>query len=276
MPSSFPMRPAASMPPVVAFAACLPLLLCLACQPAAESTASEEGAAGDTGPGDAAPQGEVDAGSGDAEADLGSQDQDSSAGANGEDAAASGDSDAAGPGAEEVDPEPLPTLRIQLQWDQQNTDLDLHLVRNLNELSDEEEFDRLFGDLSEDCYYANCTPSEASALGRSELDWGVVGDDSDNPALSEDDGSQGGPETILMTGPADGSYSVMVHYNDSTSILEVAPEVELWWGDRLEKWVVGGEALRPEDVWKALQIQVSGGAPTVHEINRVVGQVPAS
>ena len=111
-----------------------------------------------------------------------------------------------------------PALNVRLVWGTQNTDLDLHLVRNDGELNS-----------SDDCYYGNCGP--VNELGTSGLDWGVTGVAADNPLLDVDDTEEGGPENIFLHRAADGFYDVYVHYFEGFA--ETYPEIEVWYGTRL-------------------------------------------
>ena len=77
-------------------------------------------------------------------------------------------------------------------------DLDLHLVKPGYGVADVT--------TEADCYYGNCVDS-----GFGGLDWGVVGDGSDDPALELDDIPGVGPEAISLGSPAGGTYTVFVH-----------------------------------------------------------------
>lgn len=102
---------------------------------------------------------------------------------------------------------PPENFRVELYWSEQD-DFDLHLME-ANDGSGNQ------GDpwTSGDCHFGNC-----QGLG---LDWGVGGNDYDNPYLDLDDIPGTGPENINITDPAlapyDGWYRVMVHdYTGST------------------------------------------------------------
>lgn len=84
-------------------------------------------------------------------------------------------------------------LRATLTWDQDESDMDLHLV-NLGQGG-------LFTEQPFDCYGANATP-----------DWWIPSDFSDDPALDIDDTTGFGPEHINYPHPAPGNYEVWVHF----------------------------------------------------------------
>jgi len=86
-------------------------------------------------------------------------------------------------------------IHIELDWDKDSCDVDLHLVRPGGTLFDCES----------DCYYANMNP-----------DWGVQGSYLDDPFLDYDDVDGYGPENTNLSEPIPGTYLVTMHYyNDS-------------------------------------------------------------
>ncbi len=91
--------------------------------------------------------------------------------------------------------ESLPTqnLWVEMFWDQVD-DMDLHLIAPGGS----------YNDWDTDCYYSNCV--------NGGLDWGVLGDSSDDPSLDLDDIDGLGPENINIYSPqANGTYKVVVH-----------------------------------------------------------------
>jgi hypothetical protein len=86
-------------------------------------------------------------------------------------------------------------LRVEMFWDTDGTDMDLHLLNPTGTR----------WVTPDDCYYANCNASS----GRN-LEWGAPGSD-DNPRLDLDDTNGFGPENINITRPQPGTYRVAVH-----------------------------------------------------------------
>lgn len=86
-------------------------------------------------------------------------------------------------------------IHVELEWDVDNSDVDLHLIRPGGTLFDCES----------DCYYANSNPN-----------WGDQNDTMDDPFLDYDDVDGYGPENTNLSEPIPGTYKVAMHYyNDS-------------------------------------------------------------
>lgn len=86
-------------------------------------------------------------------------------------------------------------LHLQLDWDSDNCDVDLHLLNPQG----------TFFQAPNDCYYANMSPN-----------WGTANDFTDDPFLDVDNVWGYGPENINLQEPVPGTYKVIVHfYSDS-------------------------------------------------------------
>ena len=85
-------------------------------------------------------------------------------------------------------------LRVELTWDTNITDVDLHLV-------DEQIGGADFFTSPGDCYFQDKNP-----------DWGLPGDTSDDPVYPIDQDEGYGPESIGILAPAAGTYHVWTHY----------------------------------------------------------------
>jgi hypothetical protein len=85
---------------------------------------------------------------------------------------------------------PWEDLSVELTWDLDGVDLDLHLLApSADYYSDG------------DCFFGNPAP-----------DWGTPGDATDDPRLDRDADADAGPERIVMDRPGDGTYGIRVHY----------------------------------------------------------------
>ena len=84
-------------------------------------------------------------------------------------------------------------LLLELTWDRDYTDVDLHLVN--------EQPAAAFYEAPWDCYFQNTNP-----------DWGVPGVSADDPLLPADIDDGFGPEIIGLRQPAPGNYRVWSHY----------------------------------------------------------------
>jgi hypothetical protein len=92
----------------------------------------------------------------------------------------------------ELEAVPSQSLWVELFWTHDNDDLDLHLVRDGGRK-----------ETQDDCYYSNCV--------RGGPDWGVRGEQADNPRLDLDDRPNVGPENINIDAPGDPGFTVYVH-----------------------------------------------------------------
>jgi uncharacterized protein YfaP (DUF2135 family) len=86
-------------------------------------------------------------------------------------------------------------LRLTLSWDEPGKDLELHLLRA----------PRALNSSTDDCTWFTC-------MAPTGLDWGVVGDGTDNPRKDIDNTGSFGPENIFLDRAAAGTYYVMVEH----------------------------------------------------------------
>lgn len=86
-------------------------------------------------------------------------------------------------------------LHINLTWDTNATDVDMHLLRPGGTM----------WDCQSDCYFGDPQP-----------DWGTKGDILDDPFLDLDDVDGFGPENINISEPKPGIYKFIIHYYDDT------------------------------------------------------------
>lgn len=109
-------------------------------------------------------------------------------------------------------------LWIELFWDVEGEDMDLHLLAPAGTLES-----------YYDCYYANCTNFFGFGL-----DWGVPNFTDDDPILDLDDINFTGPENINIEEPEDGVYTVVVHdYNWSNNYGSSFATINIYIGGQL-------------------------------------------
>jgi len=103
---------------------------------------------------------------------------------------------------------PTSGIWIELTWNTNNTDLDIHLIRPGG----------VFEDLTDDCYYDNPNP-----------DWGQPDVAEDNPSLDTDVQGGYGPENIVLEQPdEEGTYECKVHYYSSHGYGPSVATVRIW------------------------------------------------
>lgn len=105
------------------------------------------------------------------------------------------DAESTSPALLTLDVVPRAPLHLQLTWDAQDVDVDLHLMRGNNRAS-------MF--TGEDCHYATCAPNAGSPI-----DW-ATGDGAE-PQLQADDRTGTGLEVLTWSAPAVGSYTLSAH-----------------------------------------------------------------
>jgi len=128
-------------------------------------------------------------------------------------------------------------LYVVLEWDTDNSDLDLHLASGDATLF-EEPLDVNF-----------CNPS---------ADWGEPGEAVDDPALLVDDLIGFGPEVITIEAPAEGAYRVRVHFFAAAPETPAGATVYVYLDGELVH--AASAELSKNDVWDVGEIRFPEGA----------------
>lgn len=121
-------------------------------------------------------------------------------------------------------------IRVAVSWDAVGYDWELHLVKEGGKINDN----------ASDCTWTSCVSTSP--------DWGVAGDDGDNPHKDVDDMDDYGPENIWLASPEEGTYTVMVEHLGSGSPDSDGRVIFNVSGRML---VVEIENLAPQHVWTA-------------------------
>ena len=130
-----------------------------------------------------------------------------------------------------------PELRVTLGWDDLGRDWELHLIRPGGRINTES-----------DCTWTTCI--------NESLDWGVVGDSSDNPNKDIDDLDGYGPENIYLPSMEEGRYHVYVdHWGNGDPASQGELFIQL--GNQTFRQKLGG--LAPRHVWLAATIDWPAG-----------------
>ncbi len=146
-------------------------------------------------------------------------------------------------------PSDVGLIHLELVWDKDNTDMDLHFVSPGGKFCD------LMG--GSDCYYCNKHP-----------DWGLSGEYADDPFLDRDDTDGFGPENMnLNTSPYSGEYTVMVHYYNDKGMGPANATVKLYFYDQLQKVIT--RTLTHKQLWKVMTISLP--EQSVEVVDQIVG-----
>jgi hypothetical protein len=133
-----------------------------------------------------------------------------------------------------------PELRVTLGWDELGRDWELHLIRPGGRIN-----------ADGDCTWTTC-------IGESP-DWGILGDDSDNPTKDIDDLNGYGPENIYLPIMEDGRYHIMVeHWGNGDP--RAQGEVFIQLGNQTLQHKIDG--LAPRHVWLVATVDWPSGAVT--------------
>ncbi|UCB43242.1 MAG: DUF11 domain-containing protein [Dehalococcoidales bacterium] len=130
-------------------------------------------------------------------------------------------------------------IRIELTWDKNDTDMDIHLIRPGGEM----------WNIPDDCYWNNGNP-----------DWGAAGVSEDNPSLDQDDVDGFGPENLTLEQPEVGIYQVKVDYFDDYDNGPSVATVIIWIND--EKVAEYSQEMSDGDTWDCAQIDWPSGVVT--------------
>jgi len=144
---------------------------------------------------------------------------------------------------------PQEALHIQLTWDSNANDLDLHVVKDGGAYCE-----------PTSCYYSNC---KSNASGYPEWD-GAAGRSAGDPVLDIDDLDGYGPENVNIDAPVDASYKIMVHNYQLDELT----------GATLKIYVNGAllyedyrEMQATDDQWEVAEVAWANGAATVFPVN---------
>ena len=167
-------------------------------------------------------------------------------------------SGANGPGTAEVQltgevipPPPEETaITVEMSWSSNNSDVDLHMVRNAGGNPNSRLFESTY-----DCYFSNRSP-----------EWGVPSDPTDNPFLDVDDVDGRGPEKINIERSGDGTYDVFVHFWSDASVAPTTATALIYLSGTL-----AGTFTKPDfecnDVWHVGTITWMNGTGTFNPVN---------
>lgn len=156
-------------------------------------------------------------------------------------------------------------LRVEMFWDTDSTDMDLHLMN-----PDGSEWTS-----SHDCYYGNCN---TFGSGAPILDW-YGPDDIDDPRLDIDDTNGFGPENINITRPEPGTYRVGVHNFRGLGPNGVTVRIYCGGSTTTPRRTFGPVNLRGggvsssrNDFWRVADVTItSSGNCTIRDLSRAEG-----
>jgi hypothetical protein len=140
---------------------------------------------------------------------------------------------------------PAEALHIQLVWDRDGTDLDLHLLNPAGSADPDGSVG--WFNTPNDCHWGNRSPN-----------WGDAGSLEDNPSLDIDDVDGFGPENISLDAPAAGTYTVGAHYYCDHGLGPSLATVRIYCGGVLAAELAGVEISSTGQLWQAATIQWPG------------------
>jgi len=147
-------------------------------------------------------------------------------------------------------------LRVEMSWDTNGTDMDLHLMRPGGSR----------WTTADDCHFRNCD-------GMDMLEWFDPGPD-DNPRLDIDDTDGFGPENINITTPETGAYRVAVHNWSGAGPNATTVRIYCGGSTTEPRAVFGPVDLRggSDDFWRVADVQITRTGCRIDEIRRPDGR----
>ncbi len=118
-------------------------------------------------------------------------------------------------------------IHVELTWDTNNSDVDLHFIQAGSS----------FFDQDGDCCYCNRNPN-----------WGSSGGD-DDPRLALDNRAGLGPEATKLRNPESGDYLVKVHYYEDKGGGTSTATVKVWLNGGTSPFWQGSKVLTSNQVW---------------------------
>lgn len=142
---------------------------------------------------------------------------------------------------------PITGFYAELEWTTDVNDVDLHLI---NETQGGGLFDEEF-----DCHFQNLRP-----------DWGVEGDDTDDPALSRDDVDGYGPEVAELAVPViTEQYRFAVHYFSDDGFGPTDAVVRIYFNGELETEME--RTLQANEVWDVATVEWTGPSGVLNVVD---------
>lgn len=132
-----------------------------------------------------------------------------------------------------VEAVPDEQLVVELTWDTERADLDLHVAQTGT---------TIYGGAG-DASWCNLGP-----------DWGAAAAGGDNPHLDLDDRAGFGPENISIDTPADGQYDLRVHYYDDHNDGTVAATLRVYVLNDTTPVFQATRLMHRDEVWDAARV----------------------
>lgn len=148
-----------------------------------------------------------------------------------------------------------PGLLLELTWDRDYTDVDLHLVQ-------EAPAGGAFYEEPFDCYFQNKNP-----------DWGLPGFAADDPLLPADIDDGFGPEIIGLRAPVAGTYRIWSHYYCDDGFGGTSATVKVFYDGALVA-EASAPLVRTGDLWEVAALSLAtDGTPTLVVTSSGIGSV---